>query len=1389
MPAAALGSRRVVGREQMSRARLHAAAVSCESVTLRWPAATGWTPPVLEYGIWYGEHGAHLQRYRTDGLGGTSLEVSGLRAGVAYEFEVRARTSEAWMAYSVARRESTMVPADFPLPILAPEVAGFVDCSTVRLKLPVLRYCYASTRMALQYARGGGNDAKWTIMRNNVLGGEVEVANLSPYATHSFRLVGFEAGHEAAVTPGAATPPFVTDMLHAPILAPPTAVATSSASFTIRWPGDSHCRPHARWRLSYRHTADAAIAAMDISSRRALDAADDLIEALSRPPPLQCPSGFRHMRRSDGSDGGVGMCLAVSAPAKTAAEAEAACGAMAPGAMLANLDDSMVEAGAAELCATAPTGGSGSGCWIGASDRTCAVEENVWYEGSMLKGGEGSGDGLQSCCDACHRTAGCAFFDLQTENGKCVLSSTRTARHSLPAIASNAGEGGGEGDEASRYAGRVGGGEWGWGDGSALTYVNWLSEPNRMYRGQTISGAACAVLMKPALEGHGGPATEGVAKWGWVEVPCSLRRSAICRATLSAASPSPPPRPSPPPPPSPPKPPPAPRPPPSPPHPPAPHPPHPPSPPASPSPPPEPPPPPSPPPQPPPSPAPSSLRDILYPDARPDDTDGEGAWRAVRASGATSGCASGQPHDHGAPRCDASCARERYTWECAFCRCSSCNFCAPLTAASHAAIGGGAHSGWHVLAANVSETSAVARQLSCPSGCEFRVSPMHVLGWGFASVSSSVAHTPALSPPPHGAARIQIRLHAHAPRLAGGGAGVATIGSLVVRDVASALSIPHERVALVEMRLGFEFVLFDLLPAPQDTIRLEFAGGAGEGGMPMDRLRDLFLALVVDTRSSLYGGEVTQAVDASAGVSAIDEDGVARALPLPSLEVARLTLIAERSRQMSAREWMLAVAAAIAVGYFLWTRVRANASGASKRAADGQGHYAKSFTEEQAEAAEEDGETLPLSRPYAADTNPFGSDDRGDRYPSSRYSHDELFDEDDAEAAEVAALAQAVGRPRNARIHNRTQPDPPYDDGTLVLPVRKGSGSAPPPLPPPPGGCFGGARDGGDAEQFDKVMGRLLAACSANAGGDGQRREIESMVETMRSMQRSNPGLIGGGGTGGGGAATGGAAGDGLWESAEEAEARSKYENLYASISSALQGGGPAVPPESYADRDYWLHMLSDSALQREYMRLSEAYLDQSTPAGVRGMAEMLLIQLGELMTKPSHARRAHGEKQRSARREAQEARARLADANASAADGGEDARNDREWNRTAYESMHKRLAAALSAPEVHPQTFRRLCNRHELRLILATPAEASRLTHAQQQAWGTGGLQPEELRALVHALCHVISVTGKPAVQFKEQLQARVRQLPPPEPPAPEPPTKPDRKKPTASTDSVLRL
>ena len=133
---------------------LSAGAVSCTSVILRWPAATGRQPPVLEFAVWMRPATASpppFTRYSTEPLGGTQAEVLELEAGSSFEFEVRARSVDGWAKYTAPLRERTMVPDDFPLPLLAPEVSGFVDCSTLRLRLPVLRYCFTSTHMALQY--------------------------------------------------------------------------------------------------------------------------------------------------------------------------------------------------------------------------------------------------------------------------------------------------------------------------------------------------------------------------------------------------------------------------------------------------------------------------------------------------------------------------------------------------------------------------------------------------------------------------------------------------------------------------------------------------------------------------------------------------------------------------------------------------------------------------------------------------------------------------------------------------------------------------------------------------------------------------------------------------------------------------------------------------------------------------------------------------------------------------------------------------------------------------------------------------------------------------------------------------------------------------------------
>jgi hypothetical protein len=214
------------------------------------------------------------------------------------------------------------------------------------------------------------------------------------------------------------------------------------------------------------------------------------------------------------------------------------------------------------------------------------------------------------------------------------------------------------------------------------------------------------------------------------------------------------------------------------------------------------------------------------------------------------------------------------------------------------------------------------------------------------------------------------------------------------------------------------------------------------------------------------------------------------------------------------------------------------------------------------------------------------------------------------------------------------------------------------------------------------------------------------------------------------------------------------YEACLSRIVEALRTNvSPA--PSDYQLRDAAMLQLSDSQLQLEYMRHTEAYLDANTPASLRGMAEMLVIKLGELTNK-SRASRMQLLEQMQQRSVARSRSLSEVEREVVALEQQE------RWNEHAYEELRSMLAAALRDPDTQPELFRRLANRRELQLVLMTRAEAAKLTHAQMTAWGTNGLQPHELRAVLHAVSHA-PINGRPAQQFKDQLTAKVYDLPPP--------------------------
>ena len=152
-----------------------------------------------------------------------------------------------------------------------------------------------------------------------------------------------------------------------------------------------------------------------------------------------------------------------------------------------------------------------------------------------------------------------------------------------------------------------------------------------------------------------------------------------------------------------------------------------------------------------------------------------------------------------------------------------------------------------------------------------------------------------------------------------------------------------------------------------------------------------------------------------------------------------------------------------------------------------------------------------------------------------------------------------------------------------------------------------------------------------------------------------------------------------------------------------------------------------------------------------------LFLKIGEVVDKPRRLRVQRAEQQRigaadlKALEESRERDRKLEAARHKAKEHA---------NEQAFWKTHAELAAAMRHPDEDRERLQRLCHRHELQLILMTSSELKALTQRQMQAWGTGGLEPLELRAVFFAMNRA-RLSGKSAQQFFLQLADRVDQLP----------------------------
>ena len=94
-------------------------------------------------------------------------------------------------------------------------------------------------------------------------------------------------------------------------------------------------------------------------------------------------------------------------------------------------------------------------------------------------------------------------------------------------------------------------------------------------------------------------------------------------------------------------------------------------------------------------------------------------------------------------------------------------------------------------------------------------------------------------------------------------------------------------------------------------------------------------------------------------------------------------------------------------------------------------------------------------------------------------------------------------------------------------------------------------------------------------------------------------------------------------EDEQEVADRKTYERYEEAMDAVMAAFGRGVTPSSelYAARDLQLYRLSDSDLQAEYARYTAMYLNDDTSSAVRGMCEMSLIKMGEMVDKPQARR------------------------------------------------------------------------------------------------------------------------------------------------------------------------
>ena len=177
-------------------------------------------------------------------------------------------------------------------------------------------------------------------------------------------------------------------------------------------------------------------------------------------------------------------------------------------------------------------------------------------------------------------------------------------------------------------------------------------------------------------------------------------------------------------------------------------------------------------------------------------------------------------------------------------------------------------------------------------------------------------------------------------------------------------------------------------------------------------------------------------------------------------------------------------------------------------------------------------------------------------------------------------------------------------------------------------------------QQMGGMLGELQTKMNMMAS---LQARLEAMQMAQQQLEEENAALRAGGGGGGGGRRV--KSGGVFVEEEDEEEkfdrlAREGYQAAKDVVMECLSKG--KMPnADQYMERDVHLYRLADGEIAAEYQWYTSIYLAEDTAAAVRGMAEMTLIKLGEIVDQPQRKRVKMIERQAEEAKRAKEARER----------------------------------------------------------------------------------------------------------------------------------------------------